>query len=216
MMRRTKAFTLFEILIAVFIFAILGALAGLTLHSTIKTHQRLNNIDDALMNIQISLLLWQRNVENIVDRPITAANGATYPAVSTTDGGVAFTTFGRLNPGFDDKSSFLTRVGFVFKEGKLVFENWSVLDFTADSSAPATKVLLNNVQSMQIQFIDQHNRLVSFWPQPQQMANSRQKQKQPDLPKAIILTMSLKKWGRVQRIVNLAGATREVPVANQQ
>ncbi|MDF1796910.1 MAG: type II secretion system minor pseudopilin GspJ [Coxiellaceae bacterium] len=215
MIRRLKAFTLFEILIAVFIFAILGTLAGLTLHSTIKTHQRLSHIDDELMNIQISLLLWQRNVENIVDRPITAANGATYPAVSTTDGGVAFTTFGRLNPGFTDKASFLTRVGFVFKAGKLVFENWSVLDFTANSATPATKVLLNDVQSMQIQFVDQHNRVVSFWPQPQQAAANNKKQKQSDLPKAIVLTMNLKKWGRVQRMVNLAGATREVPAANQ-
>lgn len=213
MMRRIRAFTLFEILIAVFIFAILGTLAGLTLHSTIKTHQRLRGIDDELMNIQISLLLWQRNVANIIDRPITAANGATYPAVSTIDGGVAFTNLGRLNPGFQDKSSFLTRVGFVFQNGKLIFENWPVLDFTADSATPAKKVLLDHVQSMQVQFVDQHNQVVSFWPQPQQMENNSKKQKQSDLPKAIILTMSLQRWGRVQRIVNLAGATRAIPNA---
>ncbi len=215
MIRKYKAFTLFEILIAVFIFAILGTLAGLTLHNVIRTHQRLSSIDRDIMAVQIALLQWDRNVSAIVDRPITSPNGRTIPAVASTTNGVTFTAFGHLNPGFTEQQSFLARMGYIFQNGKLVLQTWTELDPTADAAQPLTKVLLDGVQSMQIQYVDQYNRTVSYWPEQQEMSQQQKNHKAPNLPKAIILNLSLKRWGTIKRVMNLAGATRAIPKANQ-
>lgn len=214
-MMRSRGFTLFEILIAVFIFAILGTLAGLTLHSVIKTHSRLSDVDKALMEVQVGEVLLRRDLSQIIDRPITQANGMTQQAVmSYQGGGVVFTTFGRRDPNFIGKTSYLVRIAYVQQGNALVREIWPTLDPTADTSTPQAKVVLTGVQSFQVQYVDQSNRLVDYWPEQNQAADANGQNKQQDLPKAIMVTINLKRWGQLQRMIELAGATRAVEVSN--
>lgn len=214
-MRQSHGFTLFEILIAVFIFAILGALAGLTLHSVIKTHDRLNVNDKALMALQVGEVLMRRDLSQIIDRPITQANGATQQAVmSYQNGGVVFTTFGRQDPDFIGKTSYLVRIAYVQQGDALVRETWPTLDPTADTSTPQAKVVFTGVKSFQVQFVDQNNRLVDYWPEKNRAVGTSGKTTQQDLPKGIMVTLTLKRWGQLQRMIDLAGATRRVEVVN--
>ncbi len=214
-MIRSRGFTLFEILIAVFIFAILGTLAGLTLHTVIKTHGRLSTIDKALMAIQVGEVLIRRDISQIIDRPITRANGMTQQAVmSYQNNGIIFTAFGRRDPNFIEKASYLVRIAYVQQGDQLVREVWPVLDPTANTSTPTPKVVFTGVQNFQIQYVDQNNRLVNYWPEQNQSYASNSKRKPQSLPKAIMVTLTLKRWGRMQRMIDLAGATRRVEVVN--
>lgn len=212
-MKRVSGFTLFEILIAVFIFAILGTLAGLTLHSVIRTHKRLNQVDQALMAVQVGVVLLERDISQIVDRPVTEPNGMQQPAVMTFQNtGIAFTTYGKQNPGFAAKSSLLARMAYSLQGDKLVRSSWLVLDPTADTAMPATKVVLQGLQSFQVQFVDQQNRLVNYWPERNQSVSSDKSKAGTQLPKAIMVTLDFKRWGSVQRMINLAGVTRRVSI----
>lgn len=210
-MRRVAGFTLFEILIAVFIFAILGALAGLTLHSVIKTHRRLNKVDQALMAVQVGVVLIERDLSQIVDRPVTEPNGMVQPAVMTYQNtGIAFTTYGKQNPGYASKSSLLARMAYALQGDKLVRSSWLVLDPTAETAMPATKVVLSGVQSFQVQYLDQQNRLVNYWPEQNQSGGADASKHTAALPKSVMVTIHFKRWGSVQRMINLAGVTRRV------
>ncbi len=206
-----KAFTLFEILIAVFIFAILGLLAGLTLHSVIKTHGRLQLVDKELMQVQMAEVLLTRDVSQIINRPVVLSNGMTYPALVTyQQSGLAFTTFGHQNPSYVAKVGDLVRVGYVLQGDQLLRYVWPALDETANSSEPTKKMLLKGVQAMQVQYLDAHNRWVDTWPEPNSGVASMAKRSGQALPKSIRIGLRLKRWGRLERIINLPGVTRDV------
>lgn len=208
---QSRAFTLFEILIAVCIFAILGLLAGLTLHSVLRTHQRLKAIDAKFMQVQMVEVLLSRDISQIINRPVTQLSGLSQPAVMTyQQSGVVFTTFGLQNPGYWSKSARLVRIGYSLQGNKLVRLVWPRLDLTANHSAPNSKVLLEGVESMRIQYVDQKNRLVDFWPEANLSYSQSSGAKTAVMPKSIMVTLTLKHWGMVQRMINLPGVTRDV------
>jgi general secretion pathway protein J len=208
-MNKSGGFTLFEILIALFIFAILAMLAALCLHSVIKTREHLKGVDKTFLALQITNVFWQRDVSQIVDRSILDANDERLPAVLSHGASeVEFTTMNTYTPNFVYRRGNLQRVAYVLKKHNLERLIWPTLDRVANSSSPSAKVIFKGVQSVQIQYLDQTNQWGSFW--PEQNSQNAQSDKKPTLPKALKMTLVTQHLGTYIRIVNLAGANRNV------
>lgn len=210
-MKTHKGFTLFEIMVALLIFAILAVLAGITLHTVLKTHKRVKQVDAQLLRLNIALVYWHRDVSQIANRPVMDQYQKPLPAVMSH--GVAqteFTTNAGYNPNFVFRKSNMVRVAFGFDAKKKAFSEWiwPVLDRVASDAKPIEKILVNHVQSLSINYLTSDRSWASNWPQKNQSTRSSSNANNAALPMAIKLTMQLKHFGSIIDIVNLPGANR--------
>src|SRR3989338_4904860 len=68
-MKKNRGFTLIEIIVALFIFAIVGVLAAMSLNTMIRAHKRLDVADSHLLQLEISMTMMRRDIAQIIDRP---------------------------------------------------------------------------------------------------------------------------------------------------
>jgi general secretion pathway protein J len=96
--------------------------------------------------------------------------------------------------------STLQRVGYRLEDGKLRRDYWSALDRTL-TAEPASAVLLDDVRSLSLRFLDQNLEWHEQWP-PRRAAG-------PDvmraLPVAVEIKLELEDWGEIVRLVEIPG-----------
>ncbi|HLB56085.1 MAG TPA: type II secretion system minor pseudopilin GspJ [Coxiellaceae bacterium] len=196
--RSQKGFTLIEILVALMIFAILGVLAAMSLHTIIKSHEQLKKSDKQLLQLQITMTLLRRDIAQAIDRKIRNSDGHSEAAfVASGGGGITFTRTGLLNPFNLNRQSNMQRIGYVIRKNKLERLTWDVLDQPPHAEAES-QVLLSNVQSIQWQFIADDGSKSSSWP-PSTGTNMQQESQSP-LPKVVLMVMHLKDAGVIQGV----------------
>lgn len=193
-MYRHKGFTLIEILVALFIFAIMGILAAMSLHSMIRVHRHLEKTNREVTALQITMALLRRDSENIIDRPIRDAHDSLEPALIASQNGIIFTRTGLFNPFYPENQSNMQRIGYLLQNHDLVRNTWAVLDRTANTKL-TTQILLRHVQSVQWQFMSHHGNFFSSWP-PSETTT----QHHPALPKAILVVIHLQHDGVIQGV----------------
>lgn len=197
MLKKHKGFTLIEILIALMIFAIVGVMAAMSLQSMIRTHKRLAKSDAQLLQLQITMTLLRRDMMNVINRSVRDADGYSVPAFSATGlSGITFTRTGLSNPFNISQQSNMQRVSYQLVGDKLVRFTWDSLDEPPKAN-PEKQVLLDNVESLQWQFVADHNQTSSLWPPA---TGSRMQQENAPLPKAVLLVMYLKNAGVIQGV----------------
>ncbi len=181
-------FTLAEILIALFIFAIVGTFSVLILHSVLNTHAHLDKATRQWKKLETVMILMQRDFTQVVDRPVIDKSGVGRTALDATQQIVSMTTLNNINPLQLQARSNLARVAYVYKDGQLQRETWSRLD-GFDINHPQVRVLLSHVRNLQWQFIGAKTQSYSYWPADQDA-----------LPQAVIVHFSLPRLGQVTRI----------------
>ena len=130
-------------------FKVLRVLHGLdaVFKSREITQAHLNRLGE----VQMAMAVMGRDFEQIIKRPITNEIYKREPAfVETTEHGqqhIVFTRAGYVNPKAQFQRSTLQRVGYRFEDGKLIRENWQMLD-RAKPEKPDTRVLLTNLKSV--------------------------------------------------------------------
>lgn len=211
-MQRSKqsGFTLFEILVAVFILGIIAIIMVRGLQTVISAKRGLERNTQRLSEVDLSFTLLGNDLQNIINRPILEANASELPAVILQNDGrqtLEFTRGGVANPLVEHRSTLL-RVAYQLNNGKFIRLTWPVLD-RVSASKPSKRVLLNNVSHLQWQFWGSDNRYYSNWPS----ANASISQ----LPKAIKISLTIKKWGTITRIWLLNNkAIKDQGVRNDQ
>ena len=191
--RRKNGFTLFEILVAVFILGIIAIIMVRGLQTVINAKHGLERNSQRLSTVELSLTLLGNDIQNIINRPILDANTNELPAIILQNDGrqtLEFTRGGVANPLAAHRSTLL-RVAYQLNNGKLVRLTWPVLD-RVSTSKPAERVLLNNVSYLQWQFWGSDNRYYSNWPPANAPISV--------LPKAIKVSLTIKNWGTITRI----------------
>lgn len=195
-----RGFTLIEILIALFIFAILGSMAAIGLHAVSHTYQQLEHTQQQIRRLQFVTTLMRRDFTQIIMRSATSTSGNSLaPLVMTTTDNIEFTTGGFANPYSAEKRSTLQRIQYEFENHELIRITWPVLD-RAPNATPQYQVLLRHLKKMSLRYVDKKGQLLNVWTTT------------TPLPQAIVVTLTLENgaiWRGVFPLVS-RGAVNEL------
>jgi len=200
---RIEGFTLLELLVAVAVFAILSAMAYGGLRNVIDNSQQTESAMQRLQQVQLTMLNISRDFTQLSSRSIRDEYGNSSNYILTGQGAdifIEFTRGGRRNPA-ELLRSHLQRVAYRLEENRLSRLHWPHLDRTQEME-PYESVLLEDVETVGIRFLDSNNEWQNEWP-PLDATG---------LPGAdtvtliaIEFTLELQDWGELVRIFKVSG-----------
>lgn len=197
-------FTLLELLISMAIFSLLAAMAYSGLNNVLQVKQRTEISVDQFKRLQVAFNMMQRDIEQAVNRSIRDEYGSLQPAMV---GGqfneylIELTRTGWQNP-LQRARSNMQRVAYVVEENQLIRVSWKMLD-RASADPPHKRILLDDVEQLDIKYLDATNKPVDAWP-PASNSVAGTPATVP-MPAAVIVELDSKKYGKIQRIFRVPG-----------
>ncbi len=195
-------FTLIEVLVAMFLLAILGT-AGFTMLSQItETRSRIEGQSTRLNALQRTFYWLAEDITQIADRPIRSAVDSELPAFEFNiqgDSLFQFTRAGWTNPAGDilPARSTLQRVAYELEDDRLLRSYWYHLDGLSEEPT-RRRQLLDGLEDLTMRFMDDEGSWQETWP-PIGV------EEDPGLPRAVEFTFELEDMGSVVRIFGLPG-----------
>ena len=191
-----KGFTLLELLVALTIFSLVSITIFSSLTSMITTRDHLEDDSQQLAELQTAFMIIGRDIEQSIDRPVRTSHQETSVAMTLEESSytLEFSSNGRRNPA-GLKRSNLQRIAYRFEDGLLYRDHWPAMDRPEDSPA-FSRILMENVEDMDITFIGDDDKLYKSWP-PDITTPGNPEQ---SLPKAIDLQVAIKNWGKLNRL----------------
>ena len=197
----TNGFTLLELLIAISIFALLSLTAYAALDSAIKQKHMGEAQAENLRRIQTSLLYLERDLQQAVNR--SSANGINLEAAleynQLAPPTLRLTHIGWSNPLGRPRGN-LQRTAYEFKDGNLYRMSWQHLD-SLQGEEPQRALLLKDVEAWQMRLLDAQGQWQQAWPQ-----RGPNGQVVAALPVVVELTLSIKGWGEIRRLIKVVGS----------
>jgi general secretion pathway protein J len=203
MSMRARGFTLLEVLVAVAIFAIVGVLAMGGYNELVKQSAIVESNASRTREIQSAMHRMAQDFAMLEPRPVREPLGDTVePALRSdtrTENLVDLTRSGWTNPAGMTRST-LQRVTYRLQDNELRRAYWNALDRTL-TAEPTGAVLLKKVRTVSFRFMDQNQSWHDQWP-PLGYSG-------PDAgrvrPIAAEITVELEDWGKLVRLVEVAG-----------
>jgi len=197
-----------ELLIAVAIFALMGAMAYSGLQQVLTQQRHTEQQSQRLADLQKAYQIMQRDIEEIAERKIRNEFGDSVDALVGGSGldGVAFSRAGRANPAGFPRSN-IQRVAYIPDQDTLVRRTWRVLDRAQDSK-PDDQVLVEGLRHFSVRFLDAANEWQDRWP-PQQVAGTTATG--AGLPKAMEVQLELDRLGTLNWLFALPANTVAAP-----
>jgi general secretion pathway protein J len=220
---RTRGFTLVELLVAMFIAAIMFAMGYGAIRQALNSHESLKEQQTHLVELQNAIRILEQDFVQLAPRPVRQAVGSE-PAQPALSGGingaqgalsagtpssgvpiVAFTRAGWSNP-IGLQRPGLQRVAYFLENGTLRREFWSVLDPTL-ASTTTRRDLLTHVKAVTIRYMDVTRQWQEQWPPATNtvLIGQTQELSLRQRPLAVEITLDSEDWGRIVRIVEIAG-----------
>lgn len=191
--KNQSAFTLLEILVAIFILAIIAVIMVRGLQIVITTKDNLQRNQGQMQQLNLTMSFLSGDIHNLINRSYRLANGALQlPIMLHDDAGDTFEFIrgGLVNP-MQQRQSNLQHAAYRLSKGRLIRLSWPVVD-QAKVIKPEQRVLLKHITFLKWQFLGNDNRLYSGWP-----ASGANYQL---LPKAVKVTITIAKLGTIQRL----------------
>ncbi|HET9862311.1 MAG TPA: type II secretion system minor pseudopilin GspJ [Steroidobacteraceae bacterium] len=207
---RRAGFTLIEVVIAIFIAAIMFAIGYRTLSQALTDREALNTSQARVNEIQRGMRIVAQDFAQIVARGArdTQGNGELQPAISASNRDNVLLTFSRTgwsNPAGLQRPAE-ERVRYRFLDGSLVREHWFSMDPVLNNE-PRQRVILTRVKSIEVRFLDPVTRnWRNDWPPvtPNGPVSPLQVDEVLLLrPLAIEVSLVLEDWGRVRRLFEI-------------
>lgn len=207
---RIRGFTLVELLVALFITAILFTLGYGAVNQALAHRGELEEQQARMLAVQSTMRVLAQDFGQIAPRPVREPIGDTWqPAlVSAATGSaqsqiqslVSFTRTGWANPAGIQRPA-LQRVSYTFEKNALRRIYWPVLDTTLGNE-PTQRDLLTGVKSVTLRFMEPSRQWADHWPiQPANPNDPGQTQR--ERPLAVEVTLELDDWGRIVRVFEL-------------
>jgi general secretion pathway protein J len=201
--RRAGGFTMMEVLVAVAIFVIVGALAMGGYNELVKQSDMVETSAKRTRAIQRTVNRLALDFELLEPRPVREQLGDSYePALRSdprTQRLAELTHSGWSNPAGVSRST-LQRVAWRLDNNKLHRDYWLVLDRTL-TGEPVSTQMLDRVRSVGLRFMDGNQTWHEQWPPLGYSA--------PDAPRlrpiAVEVTLELEDWGKIVRLVEVSG-----------
>jgi general secretion pathway protein J len=204
MRTRAAGFTLVELLVAIFVFAIVSAIAMGGYNELVKQSDIASAGAARTRNVQAAVQRLVLDFTSLEPRPVREPLGDSVQPALRSDARneeivAELTHSGWSNPAGVPRST-LQRVSYRLEDKKLIREYWVVLDRTL-SGEPQSAEMIDKVERLDLRFMDGNRSWHEQWPPLGYSA--------PDGPQlrpiAVEITLELEDWGEIKRIVEVAG-----------
>ncbi|CAN0606534.1 unnamed protein product, partial [Ectocarpus sp. 12 AP-2014] len=159
-----KGFTLMEVLIAVAITAVIGLGVWQVLNGVILSRDRVNEAGDAFDQLQRTMLLLERDLTQLVNRPARDMFGDYQPALTSREDefDLVLTRQGWRNP-LGTRRSSLQRAAWEYTGEELRRRQWRTVDRGQEDNSEDVLVLAD-VTAFEIRFLDNERSWSDGWP----------------------------------------------------
>jgi general secretion pathway protein J len=209
-MSRVRGFTLLELLVALFIAALMFAMGYGAIRQALTNHESLKAQQAHLLGLQTAMRVLEQDFVQLAPRPVRQAIGDE-PAQPALQGGLpgaqpvaALTRAGWSNPAGLQRPG-LQRVAYYLENGTLRREYWNVLDPTL-ASTTARRELLTHVKTFTIRYLDVNHQWQDQWPPATSTVLVGQSLESVlrERPLAVEITIDTDDWGKIVRLVEVA------------
>lgn len=203
-LRLALGFTLFELLVALAVFAVMSVAAYGGLQTVLSAQRASAHHMARLTEVQRAFALLGRDIRQAVLRPVRDALGNVQPPLKATfdakatEARLELTHTGWRNPTHAPRST-LQRVAYQWNGRDVIRQSWNELDRTKDAPT-AELTLLTEVNDFQVRLLDAQGRWHDTWPVPGPVDGPK------GLPRAVELTLGVRDWGMLRRIFRVAGS----------
>jgi general secretion pathway protein J len=224
--RLSGGFTLLELLVALFIAAIMFAMGYGAINQALQSRSLIRRDQRNLVQLETAMSVMEQDFVQLAPRPVRSPDGNGYlpclqgnPPDSTSSAAdasdtenesdtssaplVLLTRSGWSNPAGLQRTE-LERVGYVVDNGTLVREHWNVLD-AALSSRPVKRNLLKHLRGVTFQYMLPTTRAwVDTWPPTAVNSEAVEDSYYRLRPLAVKVTLDTQEWGKLMRIFEVA------------
>lgn len=208
-MKSSRGFTLIEIMVAVLIAAILAAMAFTAMSEALDHRETIRVRTARLAAVQATMRSLVQDFSQLQPRPVREPIGDGFQAAligaTAASPEVVFTRGGWSNFAGEARSN-LERVRYALRNGVLYRDHWTVLDAQLEPQ-PVSRQLLDDVKDFQVRYMDNARNWQDAWPpQSPTVPDSTTSQRQLRWrPIAVEVTLELKDWGTLTRVIEVAG-----------
>ena len=199
--QHNKGFTLFELLVATSVFAIVSYMAYSGLMQVMDARAHIKTVETRLAELQMAFLHLGRDISHSVNRPVRSEFGDELAALKGGELGdyrLEFTRTGHRNPARIARS-LLQRVAYLVEDNKLYRVTWPVLD-RAQNTEPSRALVLDKTESIEIRFLQKGGEWQNVWPPVDDEKGLK------GFPRAVAVKVRLQDMGEVDRIFLLPEA----------
>lgn len=200
MVPRQRGFTLMEVLIAVTITAVIGLGVWQVINGIVRSRDRVDEAAEQFDGLQRAMLLLERDITQVVNRPARDVYGDYQPALTTREEGFALmlTRQGWRNP-LGTRRSELQRVAWEYTGTELHRRYWPYVDQGQEDDS-IDLLLLEGVTDLEIRFLDDNDNWQEEWPTDEAMANLTQGNLPVvAMPRGLELTLEHEVFGTIVR-----------------
>ena len=193
MFSRHQGFTLFEMVIAVSIFALMGVIAFGGLGQMTRTGQAIADANDRLSDLQFAVVYFNRDWIQVSPRKVRNQYGDVESNIIIDDNVITFTRGGWSNL-LGHPRSTLQRVQYLLVDNKFVRRHWRSLD-QGIAEQPIQTVLLEDVESMEVEFQNALGEPIEEWPLQPGSSNGK--------PILLAFRLELPDMGEITRLLEV-------------
>lgn len=194
-MRKEMGFTLLEIMVALFIFAIVATIATTGLHQVITQQHHLQQRMNHLRTMQKVWLFIKRDLEQISNRTTTNPQLMQEPAIYGTSTMLTLLRNGYQDPNPLQLQSHLEKVRYQRHTQTLERLSTGILDPVKEIHWQKQHLL--SISEITFRYLDQNNHFFDQWPPPTQVNG--------ELPKAIEVTLTLLDSHQISQLFLIRG-----------
>ena len=159
---KARGFTLLEVVVAVSIFALIGVIGMTGVVDMTRKGEALADANNRLSELQFAVVYFGRDWAQVSPRGIRNQYGDDEHNIVIVDDTITFTRGGRSNL-LGQRRSSLQRVQYLVVDDRLVRRYWLSLD-QGIGERPVEVTLLEDVESMEVAFLNQLGQPVRVWP----------------------------------------------------